>query len=204
MHRPRTIAAATAIVLVIGLAACSGSSSSSTGSAASPRTTVAGVDPNAPEKSPPGDIPDNQVFVPYTFPAGGFTVSVPEGWSRTTSGGAVTFTDKLNSVRLDTKAVSSAPTVASAKQSELPSIASAPGYRAGTVEMVDRKAGPAVHISYQASSSPDPVTGKTITLDVERYEFYAKGKEAILTLSGPKGADNVDPWRIVTDSFKAA
>jgi hypothetical protein len=24
----------------------------------------------------------------------------------------------------------------------------------------------------------------------------------VLTLSGPKGADNVDPWRIVSDSLK--
>jgi hypothetical protein len=24
----------------------------------------------------------------------------------------------------------------------------------------------------------------------------------VLTLTGPVGADNVDPWKIVTDSFK--
>jgi hypothetical protein len=24
----------------------------------------------------------------------------------------------------------------------------------------------------------------------------------VLTLSGPKGADNVDPWKIVTDSLR--
>ena len=29
-----------------------------------------------------------------------------------------------------------------------------------------------------------------------------KGKDVVLTLSGPKGADNVDPWRIVTDSLR--
>jgi hypothetical protein len=28
------------------------------------------------------------------------------------------------------------------------------------------------------------------------------GREVVLTLSGPKGADNVDPWRIVTDSLR--
>ena len=36
---------------------------------------------------------------------------------------------------------------------------------------------------------------------VERYEFWKAGTEVVLTLSGPQGADNVDPWRIVTDSF---
>jgi hypothetical protein len=37
---------------------------------------------------------------------------------------------------------------------------------------------------------------------VERYVFFHKGKDVVLTLSGPKGADNVDPWRIVTDSLR--
>jgi len=27
------------------------------------------------------------------------------------------------------------------------------------------------------------------------------GTEVVLTLAGPKGADNVDPWRTVTDSL---
>lgn len=49
--------------------------------------------------------------------------------------------------------------------------------------------------------APNSVTGKTIRLAVERYEFWAKGTEAIVTLSGPVGADNVDPWKLVTDSF---
>jgi hypothetical protein len=46
------------------------------------------------------------------------------------------------------------------------------------------------------------VTGKRRTDAVERYLFFHHGREAILTLSGPKGADNVDPWRIITDSLR--
>jgi len=49
---------------------------------------------------------------------------------------------------------------------------------------------------------PDPVTGKTVTDSVERYVFTHGGRTAVLTLSGPRGADNVDPWRIVTDSLR--
>jgi hypothetical protein len=37
--------------------------------------------PIAPEKNPPGDIPDNQVFVEYRSPLG-FAIKVPEGWAR--------------------------------------------------------------------------------------------------------------------------
>ncbi|MDT4904221.1 MAG: hypothetical protein QOH52_2237, partial [Pseudonocardiales bacterium] len=36
---------------------------------------------------------------------------------------------------------------------------------------------------------------------VERYEFWKNGNEVVLTLAAPVGADNVDPWRKVTDSF---
>src|SRR3954463_3636505 len=41
----------------------------------------ASVEPNPTEVSPAGDIPDDQVFIP--FAGQGFSVKVPEGWSRT-------------------------------------------------------------------------------------------------------------------------
>jgi hypothetical protein len=66
---------------------------------------------------------------------------------------------------------------------------------------VTRKAGPAVLVTYQADSPPDPVTGKVVRDDVERYEFWRNGTEVALTLAGSAGSDNVDPWKIVTDSF---
>src|SRR5262245_5381289 len=37
----------------------------------------------ATEDNPPGDIPDNQAFVPYTSANGGYAISMPEGWART-------------------------------------------------------------------------------------------------------------------------
>src|SRR2546423_1505948 len=65
-----------------------------------------------------------------------------------------------------------------------------------------RRAGRAVRITYRPQSPATPVTGKTTRDEVERYEFWKAGNEAILTLSGPVGADNVDPWRLVTDSLR--
>ncbi|HEV7864663.1 MAG TPA: hypothetical protein VGR20_18290 [Acidimicrobiia bacterium] len=174
---------------------------------AAPSSTAApaakgAVDPNAPEVNESGDIPDNQVFVPYALPAGGFTVKVPEGWARSESGGAVVFTDKLNSIRLETVDAAAAPTVASVTQTDLPAIrAAAQNFEPGTVKMVTRKAGSAVLATYRADAAPNPVTGKVVHDEVERYVFWRAGKAAILTLAGPQGADNVDPWRIVTDAF---
>jgi hypothetical protein len=98
--------------------------------------------------------------------------------------------------------MTSAPTVASVRADELPTIAqNAQGYAPGDVTEVTRTAGPTVLATYRADSAPSPVTSKAIKTDVERYEFWRDGTAVVLTLSGPVGADNVDPWRIVTDSF---
>jgi hypothetical protein len=180
-----------ALALALAVAGCGGGSSSKP------------ANPNAPEHSPPGDIPDNQAYVPYAPPRAGYVVKVPEGWSRTAEGGAVSFTDKLNTVRLEATSASSRPTVANVKRTVVPELAqSETGFQAGTVTTVKRRAGSAVRIAYLARSKPDPVTGKARVDAVERYLFFRNGREAVLTLSGPKGADNVDPWRIITDSLR--
>src|SRR5436190_2531619 len=186
---------ASAVLLALGAGACG--SSSSGGSA------TQAPNPNAKESSPPGDIPDNQAFVRFTPPGGGFSVKVPEGWAQRKAGGAVAFTDKLNTIRIESRAASAPLTVQKARGGELSSLAhSVKGFKAGKVSTVSRKAGTAVRITYLASSSADPVTGKTVTDAVERYVFFHKGRAVVLTLSGPKGADNVDPWRLVTDSVR--
>jgi hypothetical protein len=89
------------------------------------------------------------------------------------------------------------------RRTDLPKLAnSVKGFKPGSVTVVRRTAGPAIRITYLAKAPSDPVTGKSGTDAVERYVFFHKGREAVLTLSGPKGADNVDPWRIVTDSVR--
>ena len=47
-----------------------------------------------------GDIPDNQVFLPYTSAAGRWSIRYPEGWARTGNGAAVSFRDRGNAVRV--------------------------------------------------------------------------------------------------------
>jgi hypothetical protein len=187
--------AALAAIVVIGAAGCGASSSSGGGQASKPSTA------NAPEVNPAGDIPDNQAYVAYAPPGGGFTVKVPEGWSRSSAGGAVIFTDKLNAIRVETKVARAPLTAREARQTEVRRLASSTqGFRPGAVTTVGRKAGSAVRITYLAKAKADPVTGKTGQDAVERYVFFHQGKDVVLTLSGPKGADNVDPWKIVTDS----
>lgn len=161
------------------------------------------------ESNPAGDIPDTQAFVDYTPTSGGYALQVPEGWARTDNGtgaGGIStlFSDKYNSIQIDTTAAPTAPTVQSG-QAELTAIGSAAtGFTPGKVTTEQRQAGSAVLIAYQADSAPNSVTGKVISQDVQRYEFWNNGKLVTLTLSAPVGSDNVDPWRTVTDSFRWA
>jgi hypothetical protein len=176
-----------------------------TTTAAPPTTPAAAPSTAAPARdvNPPGDIPDNQVFVPFNDASRTFTVSVPEGWARADNGAGASFTDKYNAVRIDRVAAPVAPTMESARATDVPAILQAASNAAiGSVTAVRRAAGPAVLITYQADSPVNAVTGKVARLDVERYEFWNAGTEAVLTLSGPVGADNVDPWRTVTDSLR--
>ena len=207
MSMRAALAAGAAILAVVAAGCGSSSSSSSSSKSGGQSTTKAASTPSpttTPEASnPAGDIPDNQAYVAYSPPGAGYSVKVPEGWSRTATGGAVSFTDKLNTVRLEAVKAASAPTVAGVRSAVVPRLAKTQaGFKPGRVGTVHRTAGPAVRITYLATGKADPVTGKTRVDAVERYLFFHKGREAVLTLSGPKGADNVDPWRIITNSLR--
>ena len=187
------------------IAGC-GSGSGSAGTAASSKKTSASsvaVNPNAKEKSPPGDIPDSTAFVPYTLPGGGFSVKVPEGWSRTGSGKQVTFTSNLNSVTIAGRPAQGALTTQGVKQSELPALArTLKNFKLVSVTTIARSRQTAVRIRYIARGQANPVTGKAPLDGAERYLFIHNGKEAVVTLAGPKGADNVDAWRTISDSVR--
>ncbi|WP_427896164.1 hypothetical protein ACQHIV_19735 [Kribbella sp. GL6] len=159
--------------------------------------------PVATESNPPGDIPDNQAFV--AFQGAGFSVKVPEGWARTVTGTTTSFTDKLNRVEVTPSATSAAPTVGTAATAVAAELGrSVPRFAMGKVSEVSRAAGKVVLVTYQGDSAQDPVTGKVVRDAFERYLFYRGGKQVALTLIGPVNADNVDPWKTVSDSFRWA
>ena len=199
-------------VLLVGCGSSSGPSSAgaastATTSTSSPASASAisssgnGVNPNAPESLPPGDIPDTTAYVPYAVPGAGFTVSIPEGWSRTNAGGVVSFTSNLNTVRISAAPGRGPVTVASVRRT-LPRLASSvKGYKLQSVTAVKRTAGSAIRTDYLGYSQPNPVTSKFGVLAFERYDFLHKGRAVTLLLSSPNGSDNVDPWRKITNSL---
>lgn len=204
-----------ALTLLAGAAAALTSCSSSSGSSGPkstsppPSTTATATTATSPttassqqvEINPPGDIPDNQAFVPSA--GKGFVVTVPEGWARTARANEVIFSDKYNSITITSASSAAAPTPASAASREVPTIkAAAQAFTPGSISQVHRTAGTALLINYRALSPVNPVTGKVANEAVERYEFWRAGREVVLTLAAPVGSDNVDPWRAVTNSFR--
>jgi hypothetical protein len=61
---------------------------------------------------------------------------------------------------------------------------------------------PGVKTTFSRMSAPDPVTGKRLRLLTDRYEYGSGGKVAVLDLATPVGVDNVDAYRMISESFE--
>jgi hypothetical protein len=153
--------------------------------------------PVKPEKNPPGDIPDNQVFIAYASPLG-FSLKVPEGWARTDQADGVVFADKYGRVeaRVTSGELPTPSAAADTVKSEDRAVAIL------KAETVKRPAGTATYLVFDSNSEPNAVTNKKIRLENDRYLFAKDGKVTTLTFSAPKGADNADEWLLMSKSFQ--
>jgi hypothetical protein len=195
--------ACAATLLASGCGSGGGSSQSSSAPSKSASTASKAVSPNAKEKSPPGDIPDSTQFVRFKPPAGGFSLTVPEGWSRTGGRGRFTFTSNLNSVTVESRPARGSLSVASVKSTDLPLLAKTlRRFKLQSVAMVRRSGQTAVRVRYLALGPANQVTTKAVMDSAERYLFVHNGREAIVTLAGPNGADNIDAWRTMSNSLQ--
>lgn len=221
MQLTRTVAVLPPLAVLV--AACGGGASStvfSTGPTGPAATTSAAPAPAATTAAAPattaepvgalgseaasaasGDIPDNQVFLTFGDPAGGWRMKYPEGWAQTGTGRDVMFRDKNNLVRVAIRD-GAAPTPASV-QADLASLATSdPSFRAQQAAAVTVKGTPMVRAVYRVSSAPNPVTGKQVNLVVDRYVFAKNGHVAVVDLGTPEGVDNVDAYRLMIESFR--
>jgi hypothetical protein len=185
------------LVLVIGVSVTFSSSA-----IAQQQPLPAAEQPVKPEKNPPGDIPDNQVFIDYASPFG-FSVKVPEGWARQDLPDGVSFADKYGRISMSQTAAPTMLSIEEAKQTLVSELEKSS--RAVTVAAVKRvklPAGPAIRISYGSNSDPNPVTNKAIRLENDRYYFWKDGKLVAVNFSAPAGADNADQWDMMARSFR--
>jgi hypothetical protein len=161
----------------------------------------------APEVNPPGDIPDSQAFVKYANTTGGYQLQVPEGWSQKAAppeySSDVTFVHNYDGVSVHIAPASAPPTAASVQANEVKQIeAHVRAVKVTGVSEVNVTGGKAVLVRYQSNSDPNAVTNKQVRLENVTYIFFRNGKEAMLTMWAPLGADNVDQWNLMANSFR--
>jgi hypothetical protein len=151
-----------------------------------------------PNAAATGDIPDNQVFLLFRNTAAGYSMRYPEGWAQLGSGRKVVFSDKNNVVRVViTKG--SLPRPATVR-SELDALRGVQVLsQPAPTSVGGMKAMKAV---YSTQSAPNAVTGRRVTLIVDRYYIAHAGREAIVDLGTPRGVDNVDAYRLMVESFR--
>ncbi len=145
-----------------------------------------------------GDIPDNQVFLVFRNSRAGYSVKYPEGWAQQGSGSAVVFRDKSNIVRIVVRA-GGTPTRA-AVQRDVGRLRGASVVTAA--KSISVSGHPALKVVYSTQSAPNAVTGKRVTLVVDRYYLSNGGHRAVVDLGTPQGVDNVDAYRLMIESFR--
>jgi hypothetical protein len=122
----------------------------------------------------------------------------PEGWAQSGGGRLVVIRDKNNIVRVVIQNGGLPSGSAVRKQ-----VASLAGARIVTPPgRLTLTSGPAIKVVYSTESAQNPVTGKRVTLIVDRYYLSRAGKEATIDLGTPQGVDNVDAYRLMVNSFR--
>ena len=148
-----------------------------------------------------GDIPDNQVFLTFRNPAAPYSIVYPEGWARRGGGADITLRDKQNVIHV-VVARGPRPTPTSVRTELARLRRSDPSLSAGVPHTVKIRGRPVVKVTYRKRGPADPVTAKRLTLTIDRYVYARGGQRATLDLATPVGVDNVDAYRMISQSFR--
>jgi hypothetical protein len=180
-----------------------GSGTQATENTAPAEGAAAGAEaaPSEAKAAATGDIPDNQVFLLFRDPGAGYSVRYPEGWARRGSGNGVTFQEKANVIHIGV-AKGPAPSEASALAGIEQMQKADSTVHSTAPERLTIKGKPVVKVTYTRQSAPDPVTGKRLQLTIDRYLYGKGGKVATVDLGTPVGVDNVDAYRMISESFE--
>jgi hypothetical protein len=191
------------VLLVCGCGSSSNSPSASTSSvsAGGAGTQEGGAALAADAKSAAtGDIPDTQNFLTLRVRRLRVSMLYPEGWTVQEAASRLSISDKNNLVRI-ALSHGPVPTIASVQSQLVALKRSTPALRTGTPQAVSLKSGSAVKATYTTQSAPNPVTGKQVTLTVDRYVLAHDGRVAVIDLGTPVGVDNVDAYKRMIESF---
>ncbi len=208
----------TVAIIAIG---CSGGGTTATvnpaaptaslGTTATPAPSVASVPAAAPSPASQepdsgpaaGDVPDNAVFLNYKDTAHGFSIQYVEGWLVTPTTDGVGIRDKDSSELVQVVAPQ-ADVAGYVSGTDVPALRAEAGFKLLKQDTVSVKGQDLVHLTFEIPSPPDPVTGKQVPSTVDRYYVPGSTGLAMVSLSTPKGVDNVDAFRQMIESFKWA
>lgn len=179
-----------------------GSSTKSGTSGSIEKPVKSNENPLAPEKNPVGDIPDSQAFVNYSSSQGGYSVQVPEGWSRTENGAEVSFVDKFDGVKTTIETNSKPFSLDNIKNNQVKGlVANGRAIKIVEIREVSLPGGKSVVVKYYSNSEPNSITNKQIRLENQTFYFDKNGKIGSLTVWAPLGSDNVDQWKKISESW---
>ena len=146
-----------------------------------------------------GDVPDNAVYLRYK--GKGFSIEYIEGWLQTTTAHGMIFNDKDSSVTVELRPRAHGSLTAYIQRVDLPHLTHAAGFVRGVLTKDSIAGVAAMRLTYRGRSAPDPVTGKIVTLQSDRYYVSGAHALAVITLSTPLGVDNVDAFHRIAHSF---
>src|SRR2546429_7951964 len=124
-------------------------------------------------------------------------MSYPEGWAQRGTGDQVIFRDKNNILRI-VVGRGVAPTLFPVKGDVARRATARVQSPPHSMTISGR---PAFKVVYTTESAPNAVTGKRVTLIVDRYYLWKSGRRAVVDLGTPVGVDNVDAYRLMIESF---
>jgi hypothetical protein len=173
------------------------------GSTALPPANAAASTPDlTPESSAVVDIPDTATFLIYH--AKTYSLQYVEGWAQEqlpNDGIRIADKDSFVMVTLQSLPASGSPTDLANGAGAAESAREFGQFAKSGVKALDLPAGHSALLTFKGLSAPDPVTGKRVLLDVDRYYIAGPTHMAMLTEATPSGVDNVDAFLQIAKSF---
>jgi hypothetical protein len=142
---------------------------------------------------------DDQVFVTYRS-SQGFSLKVPESWTRTETASSVVFEDKHRRIEVSIVNPRASPSAATARAARF-----ATKHRAVVIHSVRETklpAGCSIQIRFTSACEPSPGAKKEIGLESVRYLITGFGKIAVLTFCAPAVVQAADLWKLIANSFR--
>jgi hypothetical protein len=77
-----------------------------------------------------------------------------------------------------------------------------PCLHAGSPQATTAGPNQVVKVTYTTEGQKSPVTGQRPKITVDRYVYFKGGKIVTVDLGTPVGVDNVDAYRMISESFR--